>query len=42
MTTMILMLIVGMLAFVITPWIGYLNHTTVHKTDLMAGSEGDD
>jgi hypothetical protein len=41
MATFILMLFLGMLSFVITPWIGYLNHHTLHNTDLMAGDEGE-
>jgi hypothetical protein len=41
MATIILMLVLGLLSFVITPWIGYLNQYTLHKTDLMAGDEGE-
>jgi len=39
MATMILMLMMGLLAFVITPWIGSLNQYENHHTDLMAGAE---
>jgi hypothetical protein len=39
MATFTLMIIVGLLAFAITPWIGYLNHHELHHTDLMAGDE---
>ena len=39
MATFILILFLGKLSFVITPWVGYLNHNTLHKTDLMAGDE---
>jgi len=42
MTTLILMLFIGLLAFIITPWIGHLNHGRLHATDLMAGDEGED
>lgn len=42
MATIILMLIVGLLLFVITPWISYVNHYKLHSTDLMAGDEGQD
>ena len=39
MATMILMVMAGLLAFAITPWIGSLNHYEFHHTDLMAGAE---
>lgn len=42
MVTMILMLMVGALAFVVTPWVGSLNQGRLHSTDLMAGDEGED
>jgi len=41
MATFILILFLGLLSFVITPWVGSLNHLTLHKTDLMAGDEGE-
>jgi hypothetical protein len=39
MVTAIMMLFVTLVAFVITPWIGEINHTEFHHTDLMAGDE---
>lgn len=42
MATIILMLIIGALALVITPWIGSLNQNRLHTTDQMAGDEGED
>jgi hypothetical protein len=39
MATFTLLIIVGLLSLVITPWIGYLNHHELHHTDLMAGNE---
>lgn len=42
MATYILILFLGILTLVITPWIGHLNHSTLHATDLMAGDEGDE
>lgn len=41
MATAILILLVGLLSFLITPLVGYLNHPTLRKTDLMAGDEGE-
>lgn len=40
MATAILLLIIGILLFIITPWVGHLNHYKLHDTDLMAGDEG--
>jgi hypothetical protein len=42
MATFILILFLGILSFIITPWIGHLNHSKLHSTDLMAGDEGDE
>jgi len=39
MATSMMMLFIVMLAFLITPLIGELNHTKFHHTDLMAGDE---
>jgi hypothetical protein len=39
MATFTLIIIVGLLSLVITPWIGNLNQNTFHHTDLMAGNE---
>jgi hypothetical protein len=39
MATSIMILYVIMLAFIITPWIGEINHADLHHTDLMAGAE---
>jgi hypothetical protein len=41
MATFTLILFIGLLSFVIAPWVGNLNHFTLHKTDLMAGGEGE-
>lgn len=41
MATMILILFLGILSFAIIPWIAQLNQYTEHKTDLMAGDEGE-
>lgn len=41
MATLILILFLGILSFAIIPWIGQLNQYTLHKTDLMAGGEGE-
>lgn len=41
MTTIILILFLGILSFAIIPWIVQLNHYKEHKTDLMAGDEGE-
>jgi len=41
MATIILMLFIGLLTFFITPWVGYLNRSRLHTTDLMAGDEGE-
>lgn len=41
MATLILILFLGILSLFITPWVGYLNHYTLHKTDSMAGDEGE-
>jgi hypothetical protein len=41
MTTVILILFLGILSFAVVPWIAQLNHYTLHKTDLMAGDEGE-
>jgi len=40
MATIMLILFLGILSFIITPWVGYLNHYKVHNTDSMAGDEG--
>lgn len=42
MATSILILIVILLAIASTPWIGNINRFTLHRTDLMAGDEGED
>jgi hypothetical protein len=42
MATSILMVIVGLLLFVVTPLIGYVNQSKTHHTDLMAGDGGED
>jgi hypothetical protein len=42
MATLILMLFFGLLTFIITPWVGHLNHGRLRTTDLMAGDEGED
>lgn len=42
MTTIMLLLILGLLTIVITPWIATVNHYKLHHTDLMAGDEGED
>jgi hypothetical protein len=42
MATTTLILIVALLAVVIFPLIGNLNHTELRHTDLMAGDEGED
>jgi hypothetical protein len=42
MVTTMLMMIVGMLALAIVPWIAQVNRYDFHRTDLMAGDEGDD
>ena len=42
---MITLIVIGYLAvfmLMITPWIGNLNHGTIHRVDRMAGDEGDD
>lgn len=41
MATMILILFLGILSLAVTPWVGYLNHYSLHHTDLMAGDEGE-
>jgi hypothetical protein len=41
MATFILILFLGLISFVLAPWIGYLNHQTLHRTDAMAGDEGE-
>lgn len=41
MATLILMLFVAILSVAIIPWIAQLNHYTLHKTDTMAGDEGE-
>ena len=41
MATIILMIFLGILSFAIIPWIGQLNQYKQHKTDLMAGDEGE-
>jgi len=41
MATALLILIVGLLSLVIIPWVGYLNHSGLRNTDLMAGDEGE-
>jgi hypothetical protein len=42
MATFILILFLGMFSIIITPWIGHLNHSKLHSTDLMAGDKVDD
>ena len=42
MITFIAVAAVATLLIVITPWIGHLNHARFHRTDQMAGDEGDD
>jgi len=42
MATIILMVILGLLAFIITPVIASVNHYQLPHTDLMAGDEGED
>jgi len=41
MTTAIVLFYFIILSFFIVPWIGYLNHSKFHKTDSMAGDEGE-
>jgi len=41
MATITLILFLGILSVAIIPWIAQLNHYTQHKTDLMAGDEGE-
>jgi uncharacterized membrane protein YadS len=41
MTTVILILFLGLLSFAVIPWIAQLNQYTQHKTDLTAGGEGE-
>ncbi len=41
MATIILMFILVLLSFVVTPWIGYLNHNERRHIDMMAGDEGE-
>jgi hypothetical protein len=41
MATFILILFLGFLSFAVAPWVGNLNHHTLHKTDSMAGDEGE-
>ncbi len=40
MATAIMMLMLVMIAFVVTPMIGEMNHGAMHRIDLMAGGEG--
>lgn len=42
MTTTMLILIVVLLTITIFPWLGKMSHNEVHRTDLMAGDEGED
>jgi hypothetical protein len=42
MVTIMLVFIVGLLLLAVTPWIGYLNHNKLNRTDLIAGDEGED
>jgi hypothetical protein len=42
MATTILVLFVVLLAITIFPWIGNMSHNEMHRTDLMAGDEGED
>ena len=42
MATAILMLIAVLLAIASIPWIENLNRSKLHRTDLMAGDEGED
>lgn len=41
MATSIMLLFLGIISFVIVPWIAQVNHYNLHKTDLMAGGEGE-
>jgi len=41
MATFTVILFLGILSFAIAPWVGHLNHHSLHKTDLMAGGEGE-
>lgn len=41
MATTLLILMMAFISFIITPWIGSLNHHTLHTTDLRAGDEGE-
>ena len=42
MSVFMMIFIAGLIALVVAPWIGYLDHPKMHHTDLMAGDEGDD
>lgn len=42
MATTILILLVVLLAITVFPWIAGRNDTKLHRTDLMAGDEGED
>ena len=42
MTTTMLILIVVLLTITIFPWLGKMSRNEVHRTDLMAGDEGED
>lgn len=41
MATTILLLIVVLLTITMIPWLGKMEHTELHHTDLMAGDEGE-
>lgn len=41
MATLILVLFLGILSLAVIPWIAQLNHYDLHRTDLMAGDEGE-
>lgn len=42
MASTILILYVVLFTLSIIPWLGTKNHTELHRTDLMAGDEGED
>jgi hypothetical protein len=42
MATTLLLLLVVLLAITSIPWFGGKSHAGIHRTDLMAGDEGED
>lgn len=42
MATTILLLIVVLSAITIAPWLGTMSNVNMHRTDSMAGDEGED